>query len=207
MSYPASYDVDAPDRVDNWRAIGHVFMAIPHFIVLYVLGVVGFVVAVISWFAILFTGSLPEGLANTQAMIIRYQLRTYTFAAFLHEDYPPFEFTTSAAEPGGTPVSVSFSPELEGRDRLTVGLRFIWVIPAAVFLWVIMLVAQVLVIIAFFVVLFTGAWPAGMRSFVIRAMRLWVKVSAYATLLTDRYPPFSLDDPDAAATDPPPSVA
>ena len=196
MSYPATYDVETPEKIANWRAIAHVFMAIPHFIVMYVLGIVSFIVALVSWFAILFTGQLPAGLANTQAMVIRYMVRTYTFAAFLHEEYPPFDFTTSAEDPGGTPVSVSFSPELEDRNRLTVGLRFLWIIPVAIFLWVIILVAELLVFIAFFAVLFTGRWPGGMRDFVVKAIRLLVRVDAYGTLLTDEYPPFALDDAD-----------
>jgi hypothetical protein len=203
MSYPATYDVETPDEIDNWRAIGHFFMAIPHFVVMWVLSFVGSIVAVISWFAILFTGQLPVGLANLQAMVLRYGARTWTFAAFLHEEYPPFDFTTTSQEPGGTPVSVSFTPELEDRNRLTVGLRFLWIIPAAIFMVIIVWVAQILTFIAFFVVLFTGRWPSGLRDFVVKALRLWVRVEAYGFLLTDQYPPFALDGADPVT--PPPA--
>lgn len=202
MSYPATYDVETPDKVANWRAIAHIFMAIPHFVVVYVLSIVAFFVAVISWFAILFTGQLPAGLANIQAMVIRYLARTWTFAAFLHEEYPPFDFTTSSQDPGGTPVSVSFAPELENRNRLTVGLRLIWIIPAAIFMMVIIWVAEILVFIALFAVLFTGRWPSGMRDFVVKALRVWVRVEAYGALLTDEYPPFALDDSDPVTAPP-----
>ncbi len=194
MSYPAAFEVETPDKMANWRPLVQWLMAIPHIVVLSLLAVVGGVVAIISWFSIVFTGKLSEGLANTQSMVLRYNMRTMAFAGFLHEEFPPFDFTTTAAEPGGTPVSVDFTPALEDRNRLTAGLRFLWAIPAWIFLGSISLVAEILWFIAFFAVLFTGSWPNGLRDFVVKALRLGVKVNAYGMLLTDEYPPFSLDD-------------
>ena len=43
------------------------------------------------------------------------------------------------------------------------------------------------------IVLFTGAWNPGHRDTVIKVMRWGVRVQAYFTLLTDEYPPFTLD--------------
>jgi hypothetical protein len=48
-------------------------------------------------------------------------------------------------------------------------------------------------VIAFFAVLFTGHWPDGLRTFVLGVMRWGTRVNAYFYLLTDEYPPFSLD--------------
>jgi hypothetical protein len=48
-------------------------------------------------------------------------------------------------------------------------------------------------VIAFFAVLFTGRWPEGLRSFVVGVIRWGTRVSAYFLLLTDKYPPFSLE--------------
>jgi Domain of unknown function (DUF4389) len=197
MSYPATYDVQSPERIANWRPLVHWLLAIPHFIIVYILNLVASVVGLISWFAILFTGALPEGLAQLQCMAMRYQLRAISFAAFLHEDYPPFDFTTTPAEPGGTPVSVSFEPALTDRDRLSSGLRIIWAIPAVIFGLVVMFVAELALIVAFFAVLFTGRWPEGIHGFVVKALDVWVRMVAYVWLLTDEYPPFSLDRPVA----------
>jgi hypothetical protein len=194
LTYPAAFDVETPDRIDNWRPLVHWLLAIPHAVVMNVLGIVGGVVAIISWFTIVFTGKLSDSLADTQAMVLRYSLRTAAYVGFLHTEYPPFEFTTSSDEPGGTPVSVTFTPQLEDRNRLTVGLRFIWIIPAAIFAAVILLAAAVVWFVSIFVVLFTGKWNDGMREFVVKALRLTVKVNAYGMMLTDEYPPFSLED-------------
>jgi hypothetical protein len=46
---------------------------------------------------------------------------------------------------------------------------------------------------AFFAIIFTGGWPAGMRRFVERVLAYWLRVNAYVYLLTDRYPPLYLD--------------
>ena len=150
------------------------------------------VVGVISWFAILFTGKLPEGLANVQAMYLRYTLRTYTFAGFMREEYPPFAFDTTATDPGDDPrVRVDIQPQLTDRNRLTAFFRIILVIPHLVVLAVLTFAAGVVTLIAAFAVLFTGHWPTGMRDFVINVNRWSLRVQAYLLLLTDAYPPFA----------------
>ena len=192
-AYPATFAFTPPEKIANWRPLVNWLLAIPHVIVLYFLGLVASVVGLISWFVILFTGNLPLGLANVQMMYIRYWLRTYTFIDFLREDYPPFAFNALAADPGDDPpVRVEFQPEFENRNRLTVGFRFILVIPQAIVLGLLFVVLSVCVLIAFFAVLFTGKWPEGLRDFVVNVYRWWLRVSAYALLLVDEYPPFAL---------------
>jgi hypothetical protein len=193
-AYPAVFTVDHPDRITNWKPLVQWILAIPHYVVLYALGVVSEVVAIISWFAILFTGKLPEGLAGIQHLYIRYSNRTYAYAAFFREEYPPFTFDTTAPDPGDHPgVRTEFTPQYEDRNRLTVAFRFILVIPHAIVLAVLALVAYICVIIGVFVVLFTGQWSAGLRDFVVGVFRWGTRVNAYILLLTDEYPPFSLD--------------
>jgi hypothetical protein len=96
------------------------------------------------------------------------------------------------ADDGHDPAKVGLQVQLTDRNRLTVGLRFLWIIPIALYTFVMVIAAFFVYIAAFFAVLFTGRWPAGMRSFVIGVMRLGVRVQAYGRLLVDDYPPFSL---------------
>lgn len=126
-------------------------------------------------------------------MVQRYRTRVSTYAGYLFADYPPFESATTPADPSGSPAVVWFEPELDGRNRLTVGFRFILAIPVILFYIVIGIAAGVVWFIAFFAILFTGAWPDGMRTFVVRVTRYGVKIGASLYLLTDEYPPFSLD--------------
>ncbi len=190
--YPATFTFDPPEKIANWRPLLNALMAIPHFFVLWILGLISEVIGLVSWIVILFTGELPEGLATVQTMYIRYSLRTVTFAAFLREEYPPFTFGLTAADPGDDPrVRVDFAPQLENRNRITCAFRIILVIPQVIVFAVILFVAYVGLIVAFFVVLFTGKWPEGLRDFVIKAFRWGLRVQAYFLLLTDEYPPFA----------------
>lgn len=191
-TYPAAFEVQPTDQLDRWRVFQWV-LAIPHLIIASAIDYVVRVVGIVAWFAILFTGRLPAGLANFICMSQRYTTRAYAYAAFLHDEYPPFDFTMSPTDPGGHPVRVDYAPELENRNRLTTFFRIIMAIPALLFVMVLAIVSLFCIIIGWFAVLFTGRWPEGLRSFVIKTMRVGVRVSAYMYLLTDRYPPFEMD--------------
>jgi len=193
-AYPATFAFDPPERVANWRPLVSWLLAIPHFIVLYVLQIVSGIVAVVSWLVVLVTGRLPDGLAGVQAMYLRYALRTYTYAMFLRAEYPPFGFETTAADPGDdTRVRVDFEPQLTDRNRVTVLFRLFVAIPQLVVVSVLGFAAGLVTFAAFFAVLFTGRWPAGMRDFVLNVWRWWLRVETYVLLLTDLYPPFAFD--------------
>jgi len=193
-SYPATFSFDAPEKVANWRPLVNWLLVIPHFVILYGLRILSQVVGIISWFVILFTGELPESFANIQAMYLRYELRTYTYLVFMREDYPPFAFGMVPTDAGEDPrVRVEFRPQLADRNRLTVGFRFLLVIPQLLVLVVLEIVSAVMTLIAVFVVLFTGHWPEGMRTFVLNVVRWYLRVETYYLLLTDAYPPFELE--------------
>jgi hypothetical protein len=193
MDYPARLEVDLPEKIDRWRPLFQWILAIPHFIVTYVLMVVAEVVSLISWFAILFTGKLPEGLANFECMALRYSSRTSVYAMGLHAQYPPFTFETTPADPGGHAAHIDFTPALEGRNRLTCALRIIWAIPVLIVTAIIGLIAYICWFIGAIAVLFTGAWPAGLRDWVLKGQRASLRCYAYLFLLTDAYPPLSFD--------------
>lgn len=193
MGYPAQLELEADTGIANWRPLVHWLLGIPHMAIAYVLTQVASIVAVISWFAIVFTGALPGGLANFQCLVIRYNARAYSYILWLREPYPPFALDTTPEDPGGDPLRVDLQPALENRDRLTVGLRFIWAIPALLVAMVLSVAVMVVSLVSFFAVLFTGQYPAGMRDFVVRCGRFWVRASAYWYLLTDRYPPLALE--------------
>ncbi len=193
MEYPATLEVTTPERIANWRPLVQWIMAIPHFIVWYGLNLAGEMVAVVSWFAILFTGQLPVGLANFQCMVQRYGVRVDAYVAFLHTEYPPFAFDMTPTDPGGTPVRVDFQPTLSGRNRLTCALRILWLIPAAIVTLLIVIVGFVCGLIGLFAVLFTGRWPEGLRAWVMKSLRASLRLNAYASLLTDEYPPLNFN--------------
>jgi hypothetical protein len=192
--YPATYVLNPPETIANWRPLVQWLLALPHSLIVSVLGRVSQVIALISWFAIVFTGKLPEGLAGIQMMYIRYQARTYSYVGFLREEYPPFTFATTGVDPlDDARVRVDLQPQLSDRNRLTVAFRIILMIPHLIALAVLGIAAVVVYVIALFAVLFTGRFPEGLRNFVVGVTRWYVRFSSYALLLNDVYPPFSLD--------------
>lgn len=76
------------------------------------------------------------------------------------------------------------------RNRLTTFFRWIIVIPWLIWAFLYGIVATVIVIIAWFALLFTARYPAGMYEFVAGYVRLQARVYAYAALLTDELPSF-----------------
>ena len=148
--YPVALEFDADPKVANWRPLVQWLLGIPHLIIAQVLGQVASVVAVISWFAILFTGVMPPGLAAFQCLVIRYNARALSYALWLRESYPPFEFPMGPADPRTDPVRVDFVAPSEPRNRLTVGLRFLWIVPIALFAFAVSLAACAVSLASFF---------------------------------------------------------
>jgi hypothetical protein len=187
---PVRLELEAPLEVARWRVIGNPIMAIPHIILLYVLGIVLSVVTFIAWWAILFTGNYPASMFDFSAGILRYQWRVGTFYAFMREPYPTFGIPSGPDDPGGDPATFSI-PRPEKLSRLLIFFKWLLVIPVELVLLVFAIGAYISLIIAFFAVLFTGKWPEGLRRYVIGVARLGFRLNAYTYLLTDSYPGFS----------------
>lgn len=67
------------------------FLAIPHYVVLFFLGIGAVIAAVLAWFAILFTGRYPRGLFEYIEGVMRWHNRVIGYAFTLVTDrYPPF---------------------------------------------------------------------------------------------------------------------
>ncbi len=82
----------------------------------------------------------------------------------------------------------------EGRNRLSVALRFLYVIPIAIVASLYGIGAYFASIIAWFSIVFTGRYPEGLYDFNGKALRILSRTNAYYYLATDEYPPFNGDD-------------
>jgi hypothetical protein len=99
--YPSTVDeqsvhleIDYPDveqDLNRWLPLVKWLLAIPHFIVLIVLGIGAIFAIVIAWFAVLITGRYPRGLFDYVVGVGRWGLRVQAYATLLVTDrYPPF---------------------------------------------------------------------------------------------------------------------
>ena len=190
--YPIGISVDTPSHIARWRPIVQWILAIPLFIVLYVLRFVLEVLGFIGWIAALFTGQLPEGIGNFLAGVYRYAWRTYSYALFLRESYPPFAPELGYSDPGDDPARFDVRRG-EGLSRLAVLFRIILVIPQAIVIFFLGIALYIAAIVGFFAVLFTGEWPEGLHDFVVGACRWILRVDAWFFMLADPYPPFALN--------------
>ena len=80
------------DRVERNRlTVGlRIILGIPHFIVLFFLGVAFFVTTVIAWLAILVNREYPQGLYTFGVGVTRWSLRVESYMLLMHDEYPPF---------------------------------------------------------------------------------------------------------------------
>ena len=105
------------------------------------------------------------------------------------------------------PVRSGISFEESG-NRLTTGLRFLWIIPALIIGALLGIAAIFVVVISWFAIVITGKQPQGMWEFVLKVVRYTLQLQAYGLLMTDVYPKFGDDAMAAAApTSPQPPPA
>ena len=95
--YPVDVSVSYPAGQSRAMALFNIpffvlraIMAIPHFIVLYIISFIGFVVAWLNQWVILFTGKSSPGMHKFVVGTVRWSTRVSGFVLGLTDKYPPF---------------------------------------------------------------------------------------------------------------------
>jgi hypothetical protein len=89
--YPVSVDLYPPAAVRNRLTVAfRIFLALPHVVVLWGLGLAWMFTTMIAWFSILFTGRYPVGLYRFAEGVLRWSTRVEAYMLLLHDAYPPF---------------------------------------------------------------------------------------------------------------------
>ncbi len=89
IAYP-----DVTAELNRWLPLFKWILAIPHYIVLFFLGIAAFIVIIIAWFAILFTGRYPRDSFNFVVGVMRWSIRVEAYAFLMVTDeYPPFHLS------------------------------------------------------------------------------------------------------------------
>jgi hypothetical protein len=220
--YPLRIEGKLEAPLSRWLWLVKWLLVIPHAIVLFFLWIGFFVLTVVAFFAILFTGRYPRGIFDFNVGVLRWSWRVafYSYNALGTDQYPPF----TLAEVPDYPARLEVDPPPE----LSRGLVLVkwWLLALPHYLIVSVFAGgawaaanhntwsftgsliELLVCISGIVLLFTGNYPRALFDFIM-GMNRWVfRVAAYATLMTDRYPPFRLDmgehepAPESATADP-----
>jgi hypothetical protein len=120
--------------------------------------------------------------------LTRFSSRVSPYAALLDDRYP------STDEAQSLRLDMPYPDARTELNRWLPLVKWLLAIPhyiVLVFLWI---AAIVCIVLAWFAILFTGRYPRELFKFVVGVGRWSVRVTAYAFLLvTDRYPPFSLE--------------
>jgi hypothetical protein len=207
-------EIDTP--LSPWLWLVKWFLAIPHLIVLVFLWIAFFLLTVIAGVAILFTGRYPRGIFDFNVGVLRWSWRVMFYAATggLGTDrYPPF--TTDPVADYPARLDIAYPGDL---SRGLVLVKW-WLLAIPHYLVLAFVTGSglwwdrgfwgggllgVLVLIAAVVLLFTGRYPRSLFDLIIGFNRWSYRVIAYAGLMTDRYPPFRLDqggsEPDTRKT-------
>ena len=225
QSYPVEVRAHLDEPLSRWLWLVKWLLAIPHYIVLFFLGIAFVVVTVIAFFAILFTGRYPRSLFDFNLGVLRWSWRVgyYTYSALGTDRYPPF----SLAEKPDYPATL----DIAYPGRLSRGLVLVkwWLLAIPQYAVVAVFVGGatytatrtsgtsgtlwqassggligLLVFFAAIALLFAGRYPRGLYDFVVGMNRWVLRVIAYAALMTDAYPPFRLDQGGADVPAPAP---
>ena len=230
-TYPVRIEGRLDPGLSRWLWLVKWLLAIPHYIVLAFLWIAFVVLTVVAFFAILFTGRYPKGIFEFNVGVLRWTWRVgfYSYAALGTDRYPPFTLDDVPDYPAT--LDVAYPEELS--RGLVLVKWWLLAIPqyviVGIFLgggsyaaskaedWAWSLgfgggLIGVLVLFAGVALLFTTRYPCGLFDFALGLDRWVARVAAYAGLMTDRYPPFRLDqggeEPAGAAADtqPPPAL-
>jgi Domain of unknown function (DUF4389) len=196
-TYPLTFSVDYPDRELNRVTTGfRLILAIPLLLLLAVFGRTEIGGHPLSAGLLLFLPVLallvlrhkyPRWWFDFNLQFVRLEARIYSYVYLLRDEYP------SVDQEQAVHLEIVYPDAENDLNRWLPLVKWFLAIPHYFVLIFLNIAAVVVVIIAWFAILFTGRYPQGMFDFVVGVIRWDLRVSAYALLLvTDRYPPFSL---------------
>ena len=212
-TYPVHVDASLDAPLSRWLWLVKWILLIPHYIVLAFLWLAFVLLSVAAFAAILITGSYPRSIFDFNVGVLRWTWRVqyYSIGAFGTDRYPPFTLAEDPSYPAHLEIAYP--------ERLSRGLVLVkwWLLAIPQYLVIglftsgaIWLASRpdyagyqyssagwgligLLAVIAAVILMVTGRYPQQIFDFVLGMDRWVLRVAAYASLMTDQYPPFRLD--------------
>lgn len=198
--FPATLEIDYPDReLDRLTSVFRLFTVIPIAIILGLLtaGAVcsdsrnhlagsGATLFLATALMLVFRQKYPRWWFDWNLALTKFSTRVAVYMALLRDEYP------STDDEQAVHLDVPYPDATHDLSRWLPLVKWLLAIPHYVILFLLSIAAFICVIVAWFAILFTGRYPRSLFDFVVGVFRWWLRVAAYAFLLTtDCYPPFS----------------
>jgi hypothetical protein len=199
--YPASLEIDYPDReLNRLTTFFRPFAVIP---IALILGLVsgpaararpeehsmaaGGIVFAATVLMLVFRQRYPRWWFDWNLALTRFSTRVMAYLALLRDEYP------STEDEQAVHIRIPFPDAREDLNRWLPLVKWLLATPHYIALAFLAVGAICSGIVAWFAILFTGRYPRPLFDFVVDVFRWWLRVGAYAFLLTtDQYPPFRL---------------
>jgi len=207
-AYPARLSVDYPEKLDRLTTIFRVIWIIPIAIILGLLsGSGGSVmydqasgqtvrstgvsiagsISFATLLMLLFRQRYPRWWFDFQLALTRFSWRVGAYFLLLRDEYP------STEDQQAVHLDVDY-PDASQLSRWLPLVKWLLAIPHYIVLLVLVIGAFFALIIAWVMIIITARYPRALFDYMVGVGRWGLRVSAYAFLLvTDRYPPFSLE--------------
>jgi len=199
--YPAALEIDYPDGARDWfTVLLRPLLVVPIAIVLALVSgpgghgreqswspAAGGILILATALMLVFRQKYPGWWFDWNVALTAFGLRVMAYLALLRDEYP------STDEEQAVHLEIGYPDAKVDLNRWLPLVKWFLAIPHFIVLGVLGVAAVVCVIIAWFAILVGGRYPRSLFDFVVGVLRWWVRVAAYAILLTtDRYPPFRL---------------
>jgi hypothetical protein len=180
--HPIRISADEDLRRSRLTVFFRLLLWLPHFVWLTLWGIATAFAVVAKWFVTLFAGHPANALHRFIAAYLRYLTHTSAFLYLVANPFPGF-----TGQAGSYPVDLQIAPPAR-QNRWKTGFRLILAVPAAIVAAALGNAFSLVAVFGWFVGLFTGQMPRGLRNLGVFALRYQAQLAAYAWLLTDSYP-------------------
>jgi len=188
-TYPARLNIDyAGANRNRLTTFFRTLFAIPILVVFMAIGTgVTATLTLPVLLMILFRQKYPRWWFDFSVQYTKFSTRITSYMSLLTDEYP------STDEDQGVHVEIDY-PDASQLNRFLPLIKWILAIPHYIVLYVLLIIQFIIIVIGWFIILFTGNFPNGFHKFIVGLNRWSLRVNAYAFLLTtDEYPPFSMD--------------